>query len=119
MPTGARIDTPRQPLYTRADVSLRTVAVSERRFSMSAQQTGGWTQRRFLGGLTVAGMVGDFSLTPRWVVAQRPPETTTLKFLQTPGICFAPQFVADALLQAEGFTEVHFVPAAGQVHFST
>jgi hypothetical protein len=29
---GAMLDTPPQPLYTRADVSLRTVAVSERRF---------------------------------------------------------------------------------------
>jgi NitT/TauT family transport system substrate-binding protein len=97
---------------------------------MSAQQAEGWTRRRFLGGLTVAGMVGCLGLTPRWVAAAPPPETTTIKLLQNPGICFAPQFVAEALLQAEGFTEVHFVPAtggvagaqalaAGQAHFST
>jgi NitT/TauT family transport system substrate-binding protein len=75
-------------------------------------------------------MVGGLGLTPRRVAAEPPPETTTIKVLQHPGLCFAPQFVAEALLQAEGFTAVHYVPApggvagaqalaAGQAHFST
>jgi NitT/TauT family transport system substrate-binding protein len=73
----------------------------------------GWTRRSFLGGLTLAGTAGLLGLHPRSVAAEPPPETTTIKLLQNPGICFAPQFVAEALLQGEGFTDVQYVKAPG------
>jgi NitT/TauT family transport system substrate-binding protein len=51
-----------------------------------------------------------------------------LKLIQTPGACIAPQYVAEALLQSEGFTEVHYVKkgrveanqalASGEVHLT-
>jgi hypothetical protein len=76
---------------------------------MSAQQAEGWTRRRFLGGLTVAGAAGLLGLSTRPVAAEPPPETTRLRLHKTSGICVAPQYVAEELLRAEGFREVHYV----------
>jgi NitT/TauT family transport system substrate-binding protein len=123
------IDTPSQPLYTRADVALRTVTVSERRFSMSAPQADGWTRRRFLDGLAVIGPAGLLGLRPRWVAAEPPPETTTLRLDKRVNIYIAPQYVAEELLQSEGFTQARYVEtglsgaaykalAAGEVHIT-
>jgi NitT/TauT family transport system substrate-binding protein len=41
------------------------------------------------------------------------PETTTVRLPQIPGICFAPIYVAEDLLRAEGFTDIRFVASAG------
>jgi NitT/TauT family transport system substrate-binding protein len=76
---------------------------------MSAPQADGWTRRRFLGGLALAGTAGLLGLHPKWVAAEPPPETTRLRLFKTPGICVAPQYVAEELLHAEGFTEVDYV----------
>jgi NitT/TauT family transport system substrate-binding protein len=43
------------------------------------------------------------------VAAEPPPETTRLRLHKTPGICVAPQFVAEELLHAEGFTDVQYI----------
>jgi NitT/TauT family transport system substrate-binding protein len=48
-------------------------------------------------------------LHPRLIAAEPPPETTTLRLVQGLGLCVAPQYVAEELLQAEGFLEVHTV----------
>ena len=40
--------------------------------------------------------------------AEPPPETTRLAIVQA-GVCFAPQYVAEALLRAEGFSDVTYV----------
>jgi NitT/TauT family transport system substrate-binding protein len=71
------------------------------------------SRRRFLGGLTLAGTVGFLALPARWVVAEPPPETTKLRLVQLPSICVAPQYVAEELLRAEGFHEVHYVKTIG------
>ena len=62
------------------------------------------SRRKFLRGVTLAGTAGLLSLHARRVAAEPPPETTRLRLHKTPGICIAPQYVAEALLQAEGFT---------------
>jgi NitT/TauT family transport system substrate-binding protein len=67
------------------------------------------SRRRFLGGLTLAGTAGLLGLHPRPIAAEPPPETTTLRLTRIPTICAAPQYVAEALLQSEGFTEVSYV----------
>ena len=41
--------------------------------------------------------------------AEPPPETTRLRLSRIPAACFAPQYIADELLKAEGFTEVQYV----------
>jgi NitT/TauT family transport system substrate-binding protein len=76
---------------------------------MSAQHAEGWTRRRFLGGLTLAGTAGLLGLHPRPIAAEPPPETTTLRLAWGDAICSAPQYVAEALLQGEGFTEVQYL----------
>jgi NitT/TauT family transport system substrate-binding protein len=76
---------------------------------MKAPQAEGWTRRRFIGGLTVAGTAGLLGLHARPVAAEPPPETTTLKIPYVPVPCPAPQFVAEDLLRAEGFTDLQYI----------
>jgi NitT/TauT family transport system substrate-binding protein len=38
-----------------------------------------------------------------------PPETTTVRLARHAGICIAPQYIADDLLRAEGFTEIEYL----------
>src|SRR6266511_1781641 len=80
---------------------------------MSAQQAAGWTRRRFLGGLTLAGTAGLLGWHPRRAAAEPPPETMRLRLDQTGAICVAPQFVAEELLRGEGFTDVQYVKTGG------
>ena len=40
---------------------------------------------------------------------KRPPETTTVRLGKIYGICIAPQYVAEELLRAEGFTDIRYV----------
>jgi NitT/TauT family transport system substrate-binding protein len=62
---------------------------------MTAQYAAGWSRRAFLGGMTVAGTAGLLGLSPRRVAAEPPPETTRLRMHKTPGICIAPQYIAE------------------------
>jgi NitT/TauT family transport system substrate-binding protein len=83
---------------------------------MCDQRAEYWSRREFLRELPLAGTAGLLSLYPRSVAAEPPPETTTLKLIQgTDSVCTAPQYVAEALLQGEGFTEVHYVKKEGLV----
>src|SRR5262249_40701789 len=41
--------------------------------------------------------------------AEPPPETTKLRLIKTANMCWAPQYVAEEFLKAEGFTEVTYV----------
>ena len=69
-----------------------------------------WSRREFVGGLTLAGTAGLVGMRPAPAAAEPPPETTRLKLTKVPSICRAPQWVAEALLKAEGFTDVQYVP---------
>src|SRR5262245_21080660 len=66
-----------------------------------------WTRRHFVGGLTV-GLLGA---SVRRASAQAPPETTTLRLVHDPSICVTPQYLAEELLRADGFTRVQYVEA--------
>src|SRR6266852_3624914 len=68
------------------------------------------TRRRFLTTLSLAGAAG-LARVPRAPAAEEPLETTTVRLMRIPAICHAPQFVAEELLHAEGFTDVRFVDA--------
>jgi NitT/TauT family transport system substrate-binding protein len=67
------------------------------------------SRRRFVAGLSAAGAAG-LVLTPRWVHAEPPPETTSVRLPKlVPLTCIAPVYVAGELLRAEGFTDVRYV----------
>jgi NitT/TauT family transport system substrate-binding protein len=74
-------------------------------------------RRRFLRRLGIAGIAGSLGLRATTANAEPPPETTKLRLVKIPSICQAPQYVADELLRAEGFTDVQYVqkPGAGGI----
>src|ERR1700745_4081452 len=77
---------------------------SEGRLQMMMTQT----RRRFLTLTALAGAAGV--LPPSRIRAAEPPlETTTVRLAKIPVICFAPQYVCEALLRAEGFTDVGYI----------
>ena len=65
------------------------------------------TRRRFLAGLSGVGAAA--LLRDPALAAEAPPETTSVRLAKIPVICFAPQYVCEALLRAEGFTDVRYV----------
>ena len=78
--------------------------MSERRSS--------WSRRAFVGGFTLAGAAGLVGVRPRPVSAEPPPETTKIRLLRSSSVCWAPQYMAEELLRAEGFTEVQYGASA-------
>jgi NitT/TauT family transport system substrate-binding protein len=76
---------------------------------MSTQHTRQFSRREFLDGLTVAGTAGLLGLHPRLVSAEPPPEMTTIRLIYSPGLCISPMYVAEELLQGEGFTNVEYI----------
>ena len=66
------------------------------------------TRRRFLTTLSLAGAAG-LIYTPQAPAAEGALETATVRILKNPGICIAPQYVAEELLRAEGFTDIRYV----------
>jgi hypothetical protein len=69
---------------------------------MDRRHLEGWSRREFLGRLVLAGTAGLLGLKPESLAAEPPPETTTLRLVQNPGICVAPQYVAEQLLNQIG-----------------
>jgi NitT/TauT family transport system substrate-binding protein len=59
----------------------------------------------------LAGTGGLLGWYPRPVAAEPPPETTTIRLVRYPFdiTCVAPQWVAEELLRAEGFSTVEYV----------
>jgi NitT/TauT family transport system substrate-binding protein len=73
-------------------------------------------RRCFLAALSAAGATGLLDISNS-TAQEAPPETTTIRLTKIPGICVAPQYVAEELLKAEGFTEIKYVEMeADDVH---
>ena len=70
---------------------------------------GGFSRRRFLASTSTLGAVAALGLSRR-VAAEPPPETTKIRLVNAPAICFGPQFLAEELLRMEGFTDIQYVP---------
>jgi NitT/TauT family transport system substrate-binding protein len=64
-------------------------------------------RRAFVHGGLAAASLGLLGARPAG--AEPPPETTSLRLYKFPGICLAPQYIAEELLRAEGFTDVQYV----------
>src|SRR6267378_948090 len=85
-------------------------------------------RRQFLTTLSLASATALVRGPPA-LAAEGSLETTTIRLAKNEGICIAPQYIADELLRAEGFTDIRyvFVPqssdrvkaiARGEVDFS-
>jgi hypothetical protein len=57
-----------------------------------------------LSSATAAGLLGS----PNSFAQEPALETTSLRLSKIPGVCVAPQYVAEELLKAEGFTNVQY-----------
>lgn len=66
------------------------------------------TRRTFVQG-AVLGAATMLSGAPTLAHAEPPPETTRLRLFKFPVTCLAPQYLAEELLAAEGFTEVQYL----------
>ena len=70
------------------------------------------SRRQLLQGLGAAGTVGFLGLLPDRVAAEPPPETKRVRLTNRPVLCEAPNYVAEELLQGEGFTDIQYVKRA-------
>src|SRR6516165_160171 len=66
------------------------------------------TRRCFLSTLSSLGAASLIG-SQKSVAQESPPETSTVRLAKIPGICIAPQYIADDLLRAEGFTDIRYV----------
>ena len=66
-------------------------------------------RREFLNGLTAAGTATLLGVHPAAGAAEPPPETRRIRLVRRPVLCEAPQYVAEELLQAEGFRDIQYV----------
>jgi NitT/TauT family transport system substrate-binding protein len=69
-----------------------------------------WNRREFL---RLAGAAGISGIPWASASAEPPPETTKIRFVHDPGICLAPQYLAEELLHLEGFSQVEYVSEPG------
>jgi NitT/TauT family transport system substrate-binding protein len=53
------------------------------------------------------------------VAAEPPPETTKLRLVHAPTVCYAPQYVAEELLRGEGFTDLQYIKVSPGVGVGT
>jgi NitT/TauT family transport system substrate-binding protein len=76
---------------------------------MRNNESAPYSRREFLKSAVVAGTGALWGLRSDLTAAEPPPETTTLRLVHAPTICYAPQYVAEELLRSEGFTDVQYV----------
>ena len=69
------------------------------------------SRRRFLTTLSSAGAAGLVGLRAKPTNAELPSETTRIRLIHDPSICVAPQYLAEELLRADGFSDVQYIEA--------
>ena len=74
------------------------------------------TRRSFLGGIAAAGAASLLG-APR-ASAAGALETTAVRLGKFPSACLAPQYAAEELLRAEGFTDISYVDMPGDTDIS-
>jgi NitT/TauT family transport system substrate-binding protein len=71
------------------------------------------SRRQVLTTLSLAGAAGLPRLAPA-LAAEGPLETTTVRLVNDGSICIAPEYAAEELLRAEGFTDIRYVEVASE-----
>lgn len=77
---------------------------------MYRPQTLDFGRREFLRRASTIGAASFLGAYHPIMAAQPAPETTKIRFVHTPSICAAPQYLAEELLRLEGFTDVEYLP---------
>jgi NitT/TauT family transport system substrate-binding protein len=72
-------------------------------------------RRDFLASASAVGLAACLGL-PRRAAAEPPPETTSIRLVDDPAICLAPQYLAEELLRLEGFSQISYVKSAGGIN---
>ena len=85
------------------------------------------TRREFANVMALGAAAAILGVSPKLADAEPPPETTRLRLPRYPfdHVCLAPQWIADELLRAEGFTDIQYpmtpdgigALAAGKIDF--
>lgn len=65
------------------------------------------------GGLALLSGCGGRGLSSAPSIGEASLETTRIRLLKTPSLCQAPEYLAEPLLRAEGFTDVQYVETTG------
>ncbi len=81
--------------------------------NLSKRHNDQWSRREFLSTAALAGTGALLGLQSSSLAAEPPPETTKIRIIRSPAICFAPLYVAEEFLRAEGFTDVQYVKGVG------
>ncbi|MGH8675135.1 MAG: ABC transporter substrate-binding protein, partial [Burkholderiales bacterium] len=76
------------------------------------------TRREFLRTAAIAGTAGALGLVSDVLAAEPPPETTRIRIPRVENVCWAPEYIAEDLLKAEGLSNVQLVryPNAAKVY---
>jgi NitT/TauT family transport system substrate-binding protein len=72
------------------------------------------SRRKFLATVSAAGAARLLG-SRHTLAGEGSLETTAIRLVRTSGICVAPIYIAEDLLRAEGFTDIHYVSAPGGV----
>jgi len=71
------------------------------------------TRREFMRDAALLGAAGALGPVPGAFADEPPPETKRIRLMQIGGVCVAPQYVAETILPAEGFSDVQYVKESG------
>ena len=81
------------------------------------------SRRDFLASMSAAGTAGILG-TRSSLAEEGPPEVTSIRIGHDPNMCAAPQYIAEDLLRAEGFTDISYLTptkgvqvASGEIDF--
>jgi len=69
-------------------------------------------RRKFIRSVTITGGAALLELAVHNACAEPPVDTTRIRLSKIPGICIAPQYVAEPLLRSEGFTDIQYIDMA-------
>jgi len=72
------------------------------------------SRRDFLTSASLAAAAAVLGACPS-LAAEGPPETATIRLGRLRSLCLAPEYAAEELLRAEGFTDIRYVPAGAGI----
>lgn len=80
---------------------------------MNASRLCASSRRAFLARASAIGAAAAVGGLPHIAAAEPPPETTRLRLVHGPFVCFAPLYLSEELLRLEGFSEIEYVKIEG------